>query len=67
VKIEEKKMSNPKFKTFSLAVGLHNKIREFIKTHSEYRSMNDLVSEAVRIRMEEKEKLEQQKRGEAND
>ena len=59
-------MGDPKFKSFSVAVGLHNKIREFIKTHPEYRSMNDLVSEAVRVRMEEIEKLQQQKRGEAN-
>ena len=58
-------MGDPKFKTFSIATALHKKILEFIKAHPEYRSPNDLVSEAVRLRMDEIEKLDLQKGGES--
>lgn len=56
-------MGNQKFKSFSLAKGLHDKIQAFIAEHPEYRSMNDLVSESVRLRMFQIHKLEKEKRG----
>ena len=58
-------MDDPKFKSFSLATGLHKKIQEFIQKHPQYRSMNDFVSEAIRLRIYDIEKHDQHKGGNA--
>lgn len=45
-------MSNeqPKWKTICISKGLHDEIQQFVQEHREYRSMNDVVSESVRLR-----------------
>jgi hypothetical protein len=47
-----KPQESPKFKSVSISTPLHNKAKQFVKDHPEYRSLPEFLCESVRLRME---------------